>query len=170
MQVFEWCRSILSTTPGRWVSLAQNLPAELANRRPLPEEWSALECLAHLLDTERNAFPPRLNNFLAGETLARYTPPAGYELTGGKQLDTLAAEFAALRAENLQLFDRLSEADLERTAVHPTHGPVRLRQFLCQWATHDLVHTMQAEKAILQPFLHGLGAWMVNFREHLIEG
>jgi hypothetical protein len=50
--ILDWTRSVLITTPMRWENMAQTLPTELFTRRPAAAEWSALECLQHLLDTE----------------------------------------------------------------------------------------------------------------------
>ena len=44
-------RTVLETTPVRWVTLIKSLPIELLNRPPAPGEWSAVECFLHLLDT-----------------------------------------------------------------------------------------------------------------------
>src|SRR5215475_12113582 len=43
-------RAILATTPQRWNALVAALPDEVLRERPSPAEWSALECLEHLLD------------------------------------------------------------------------------------------------------------------------
>ncbi|MFV9505415.1 MAG: DinB family protein [Oscillochloridaceae bacterium umkhey_bin13] len=52
-------KAILSTSPQRWTELTAAVPEELLRRRPAPEEWSALECLVHILDTEQ-VFPRRV--------------------------------------------------------------------------------------------------------------
>jgi hypothetical protein len=37
-----------------------------------------------------------------------------------------------------------------------------------QWAAHDLNHTVQAERALMQPFIAGPGPWRAagNFADH----
>jgi len=40
---------------------------------------------------------------------------------------------------------------------------------LNEWAAHDLMHTVQAERALMQPFIPGSGAWRVYFREHDVD-
>ncbi len=50
--LLEHVQAVLSTTAPRWQRLAGMLPIELLARAPAPGEWSALECLQHLLDTE----------------------------------------------------------------------------------------------------------------------
>jgi hypothetical protein len=41
---------------------------------------------------------------------------------------------------------------------------------LNEWAAHDLMHTVQAERAIMQPFIAGSGAWKVYFSDHIASG
>jgi hypothetical protein len=79
----ERIQTMLTVTPERWSSLCQTLPADLLSRRPAPSEWSAVECLQHLVDSE--------------------------------------------------------------------------------WAAHDLNHTIQAERALIQPYLFDCGPWIVYF-------
>ena len=45
-------------------------------------------------------------------------------------------------------------ADLPQ-ARHQELGPVTLEQLLHEWAAHDLMHTVQAERALMQPFIEG---------------
>jgi hypothetical protein len=34
------------------------------------------------------------------------------------------------------------------------------------WAAHDLNHTIQAERALMQPFMLGCGPWRSFFQDH----
>ncbi len=38
-------------------------------------------------------------------------------------------------------------------------GTVTLAELLQTWAAHDLNHTVQAERALMQPFMLGCGTW-----------
>jgi hypothetical protein len=67
-------RQVLSTTPDRWQTLTASVELELLARRPAPGEWSAIECLQHLLDTEVGAFSVRLQAFLDGRDLTAFDP------------------------------------------------------------------------------------------------
>ena len=49
-------------------------------------------------------------------------------------------------------------------------GSVTLAEMLHTWAAHDLNHTVQAERALMQPFLLGCGPWRTFFRDHEIGG
>jgi hypothetical protein len=40
---------------------------------------------------------------------------------------------------------------------------------LSEWAAHDLNHTIQAERALMQPFLLECGPWIAYFKDHLIK-
>ena len=159
--------AVLSITPTRWLNLTESLPLELLTRPPAPNEWSAVDCLQHLLDTELHVFPVRVEAFLAGRDLEAFNPD-----TQGTQPNThqnpadLAAEFARQRATSLAAPSRVTPADLSRTAHHSELGVVSLSEMLHEWAAHDLMHTVQAERAVMQPFIAGCGPWRPYFRDH----
>lgn len=48
----------------------------------------------------------------------------------------------------------------------PALGTVTLAQMLHTWAAHDLNHTIQAERALIQLFMLGCGPWRSFFRDH----
>jgi len=82
----------------------------------------------------------------------------------------LAEEFSRLRQENLALLAQVTTADLDRRARHAEYGMVSMREFLHHWVGHDLMHTVQAERALLQPCIRGSGPWRVNYTDHLATG
>jgi hypothetical protein len=159
-------RAMLATTAARWQLLAETVPADLLQRQPAPGEWSAVGCLRHLRDAEREVFPVRVRAFLAGQDFAAFDPDA----QGGAATDAtpaqLAAEFSRLRTASLALLEQLTEADLARTARHSELGQVTLGEMLHEWAAHDLNHTVQAERALMQPFIAGCGPWRSYFADH----
>jgi hypothetical protein len=166
--LIDWTRTVLSTTPSRWMSLAGALPAELFTRRPLPGEWSPLECLQHLVDTERSVFPPRVTFLLAEQDFPAYDPDSqGTPPQPGQSPAGLAAEFQRLRADGLARLDEVIPDDLAKRARHAELGMVTLSELLHEWAAHDLMHTVQAERALLQPFIQGSGPWQVYFQDHV---
>jgi DinB superfamily len=157
---------LLSTTVARWRSLVDAAPEELLRRPPAPGEWSAAECLDHLLQTERVVFGWRLRAILEGRDLVAFDPqrPPGPnpERTPAEQVAALAAE----RDENLAVLRGLTPADLERASRHPEYGMMPLRVVLSAWAAHDLQHTVQAEEALMQVFLPGTGPFRFRFAAH----
>lgn len=169
-QLQGWVRRSLATTPARWSQLA-TLPLELLAASPAPGEWSALDCLRHLIETEKYVFPVRLEAFATGADIPRFDP-AGQPPAADPDASpvTLAGDFAELRRENIVRLGKLKLPDLDRTARHQDYGDVTLVQLLHHWAAHDLNHTVQAERALMQPFIAGAGPWQANFTDHLISG
>jgi len=160
-------RSVLSGTPARWQSLIETTPTELLNRQPEPQEWSANECLKHLLDTERYVFPVRIKAFLAGQNFPAFNPDATEnKAIGALNANKMIAEFTKLRLANLKLLEATKPDDLKRTAIHGQLGKVTLSDMVHEWVGHDLMHTVQAERAILQPFILGCGPWRQYFKDH----
>jgi hypothetical protein len=165
--VLSQTRAVLWTTVPRWETLATVVPAELLRQAPAPGEWSAVACLGHLLDAEREIFPVRIRAFLAGEDFPAFHPDAEGTPAGERELAAMVAELAKLRKESLALLDTVTETDLPRTARHSELGQVTLGELIHEWAAHDLMHTVQAERALMQPFIAGVGPWRVYFTDHL---
>lgn len=166
-QVLQWSKSILKITPARWFSLVQSVPLELLTVRPEPGEWSALECLQHLVEVEQVSFPARIKAILAGQPFPAFNP----EDQPPKPAPTvvLAEEFNQLRQQTLLLISQITDADLDKQALHAEYGMVTLRQLLHHMAGHDLNHLVQAERALMQPFIRGCGPWVVNYADHVVK-
>jgi hypothetical protein len=163
-------REVLSTTPDRWRTLAGSMEPSILARRPAPGEWSAAECMQHLLDTELGAFSVRLEAFMAGRDLAAFDPDAaGFKPEPGSDPTGVAGHLAEARSRSLRALDRITAADLDRTANHAEYGQVTLREMLAEWAAHDLMHTVQAERALMQPFIVACGKWRGLFVAHDVE-
>lgn len=163
--ILTWAAATLTTTPRRWLDLVQAVPAELLLHKPAPREWSALECLQHLVDTERLSMPVRVRALLAEQPFPGFTPAEH----GSQQAPTiaLADEFSRLRQENLSSLAHVTTADLAKRARHAEYGMVTMSEFLHHWVGHDLMHTVQAERALLQPLIRGCGPWQVNYTDHV---
>jgi hypothetical protein len=169
--VLVWVRAVLTSTPARWRSLAETLPAELVSQPPAPGEWSALECLQHLVDTERWVFRVRVQALLAGQDFPAFDPDRqGTKPGAGQSAAALSSEFARLRADSLALLAQVGPADLGRKARHQELGPVTLGELVHEWAAHDLMHTVQAERAVMQPFIRRCGPWQPYFVDHVVGG
>jgi hypothetical protein len=168
--VLSRARAVLTTTPARWTLLTQTLPADLVGEPPAPGEWSAQACLQHLVDTERGVFPLRVQALLAGQDFAAYNPNVqGTKPTDSRAPVDLALEFARLREASLSQLSLVTPADLSRTAVHQELGRVTLGELVHEWAAHDLMHTIQAERALMQPFIRGCGPWLRYFADHVVK-
>jgi len=161
-------QAILSTTPERWQRLVSTLSIDVLTRPPATGEWSALDCLRHLLTTELVLFPARFRAFLAGQNFEDFDPHQRHADLDSQTPEQLAAAFAQYRQENLVLIKQVKDEDLVRTVQHPRFGTVTLAQMLHTWAAHDLNHTIQAERALMQPFMLACGPWRAFFQDHEI--
>ncbi|MDQ2715141.1 MAG: DinB family protein [Chloroflexota bacterium] len=165
--ILQWVKAVLSTTAPRWLSLTESLPADLLTRKPAPNEWSAVDCLQHLLDTEQRVFPVRMRALLAGEKdIPAFDPDTQGTHDTARTPAQLAAEFARYREANLANLEHVTESDLTHTARHSELGAVTLGELLHEWAAHDLMHTVQAERALMQPFILACGPWQSYFSDH----
>jgi hypothetical protein len=169
-EIVQRATQVLQTTPVRWLTLSQTVEVSLLRLPPAPGEWSAVECLLHLVEAEREVFPVRLQRFLAGQDFEAFHPDEGAPPEAASlEPRALSAEFALLRAGSLQLLASVGAADLGRTALHPELGRVSLDQMIHEWAAHDLMHTVQAERALMQPFIDGCGPWREYFLDHVVK-
>ncbi len=162
--------NVLRVDAGRWQSLAM-LDRELLDRQPAPGEWSALQCLGHATDTEAAVFAERVRAILTGQPeLRSYEPDIeATPVTAETDPSSLAEKHAALRLASLELLATATEADLDRTSRHLDLGAVSLRELLNEWAAHDLMHIVQAERAVMQAFIPGSGPWRHYFVDHDVE-
>lgn len=160
-------RSILATSVARWTALAR-IDSDLLARRPAAGEWSAIQCLQHVVDTELVVFRARVLAILEGRDFEGFDPDTqGHvDAIGRTTAADLAAEFGRMRAESLTTLAGLTAADLPRTARHADLGIVTLEQLLNEYAAHDTMHIVQAERALMQAFIPGSGPWRGSFSDH----
>lgn len=119
--------------------------------RPVPGEWSANECVGHLIEAERRGFAGRIRRILASDRpdippdLETWDPPAVAEARRDhlRLATELAAEFAELRRDGVALVRELSADDLARAGVHPHVGELRVDELLGEWVHHDRNHVRQ---------------------------
>ncbi len=139
------------------VASAATVVAELialgddAGWRPAPGEWSANECIGHLIEAERRGFAGRIRQILAADrpdvpvALVAWDPPAVAQArrdhlrSGGE----LAAEFEAMRTDSVRYVRRLRAVDMGRVGLHPQVGPLRVDELLGEWVHHDRNHIRQ---------------------------
>jgi hypothetical protein len=147
-----------ATVAGLLAATATTVTDELAalgpdgGWRPEPGEWSANECVGHLIEAERRGFAGRIRTILDAADrpdlppdLETWDPPAVAaarrdDLRSGTEL---AAEFAELRAAGVELVRGLRVDDLGRSGLHPHVGPLRVDELLGEWVHHDRNHVRQ---------------------------
>jgi uncharacterized damage-inducible protein DinB len=164
-------RGVMTTTSRRWTNLIETVPEELLVRPARAGEWSAADCLHHLLTVERELLGVRLRTILEGRP--ELIPVDAEELMKsreGRSPADLLADFVALRRENEAVISGLTPGDLDRSSFHPEYkADITIRILLDLWAAHDLQHTVQAEEALMQAFIPGTGPWRPEFADHDVE-
>ncbi len=156
-------------------SLGRTPAAVDALLRPLPESWidatdgdgtwSARQVVAHLIDAERVNWIVRVRGILDADGEPSAFAP--FDIAGsvagadGQPLAALLDTFAALRAESVAWLRAaaLTEADLDRTGLHPRLGAVTLRQLLATWVVHDHAHLVQLSRTLARQYRTAVGPW-----------
>ena len=117
--------------------------------RPEPGEWSANECVGHLIEAERRGSPADRRIVADADPAGRCRSRAGLRrpspMRGAITCARLraAAEFDALRLEGIELVRGLRPADLELAGLHPEVGLLRVDELLGEWVHHDRNHIRQ---------------------------
>ena len=118
-----------------------------ARWRPAPGEWSANECLGHILEAERRGFNGRIRTILAGDrpALQGWDQVAVAAARRDHERDPaeLLAEFLPLRADSIDLVRSLGRDDLARSGVHERVGELSIGDLLGEWVHHDRNHVKQ---------------------------
>lgn len=133
-------RAVLTALTAGWST-------EDARWRPAEGAWSLVEIVGHLLDEERDDFPPRLRSTLA-DPAAPWPPldPEAAVVTRGHQareLADLVAEWQAEREAALAWLASLRAPDWSRAHERPGIGTLRAGDLLASWANHDALHLRQ---------------------------
>lgn len=119
--------------------------------RPAPTEWSVIECLGHLLDSEI-VTSARVRWIIAEDTpdIVGYDQELWVAALEHRDdaPDELIARFDALRGANLQLWGRLGATMAERFGVHRERGPESYGLLTRLQAGHDRFHLAQADRAL----------------------
>jgi hypothetical protein len=121
------------------------VPAARFGERPAPEEWSANEVLAHVVDAGRHfggAIVRVLDGLPAGGVRDR--------LERGVVRRSLSEWWTTLEQDRAALFERVRTADphsrLDGAVEHPFFGQLNWRETLLFMRLHDLDHAGQLQK------------------------
>lgn len=145
--------ALLRATPAVIAHWMEIFSPEIWRIRPLPQEWSALEILAHLRDVDAEVNLPRLdlllqqeNPFIVSQETDHWAEERGYaEQDRGMVFD----EFLRVRLELLEQLEFLSASDWSRPARHSIFGPITLQGVINLIAEHDRQHLNQMHTALL---------------------
>ncbi len=127
------------------------IPEERLRQPEAPGKWSVVEILQHLADVE-------MIYGIRGRMVLAEDRPAiqGFDqdqwaqrLRYADSRSSLALpQLRGLRIANLELWRRLTPADLAREGLHSERGPESMEHMLRLMAAHDLVHRRQIERVL----------------------
>ncbi len=124
------------------VDLLEKIGEGESTYRYAPGKWNIREVVGHVTDTER-VFTYRALAFARGETahLPSFDEQkwAGASSAGTRPLKELIAEFKAVRAATLSLFQSFSEEELVRSGM-ASDNPVSVRALAFITAGHERHH------------------------------
>lgn len=121
-------------------------PAQLS-WRPTPDDWCINEVIGHLIEAERRGFAGRIQTIVEQDQpllepwdqSAVASARRDCERNGRELLHELVRE----RLASLALIASLTDAQLERSGLHPAVGRLTVRDLLHEWVFHDRAHAKQ---------------------------
>lgn len=160
---------ILSSTPPSLRALLSHLDDHWLYAHEGPETWSPHEIVAHLIYGEQTDWIPRMRIILGHQESKAFTPfdRSGHKpIATGRSMEALLTEFEHWRHENIQILSgaNLQEEDFEKTGLHPSFGPVTLRQLLAAWVAHDMTHLYQIVRVMALQYKEEAGPWKAFMR------
>ena len=133
-----------------WRQLIEDAGDDL-RERPADEEWSAVELLGHIVDSEL-VTSTRYRWVLAEDEppLRGYDQEAWTEAFNHRSDDPemLLTLFGALRLANLDLWERTDPSARSRVGIHAERGPESFELLFRMQAGHGRVHLAQARTAL----------------------
>jgi hypothetical protein len=156
---------VLRRSPATLRALLDGLGESWVRGAEGPETFSPFDVVGHLIDGEETDWIPRARIILAMGPDLRFEPYDRFRhrtRNAGRSLESLLAEFARLRATNLELLRswNLTARDLDLPGEHPSLGRVTLRQLLATWVVHDLGHLAQVARVMAKQYADEVGPWV----------
>lgn len=156
---------VLARTPATLRALLADLGESWIRGTEGPETFSPFDVVGHLIDGEETDWIPRARIILARGVEPRFEPfdrLRHRQRNVGRSMSSLLDEFATLREANLETVRswNLSDADLALPGIHPSLGPVTLRELLASWVVHDLEHVAQVARVMAKQYKGEVGPWV----------
>jgi FMN phosphatase YigB (HAD superfamily) len=120
-------------------------------QHPDPQEWSILQIVCHLLESEVSVQRQRLQTILSQDNpfiLAPRMPPGPEAPNCADDGMVVAREFAAQRRFTINVLRQLTDDDWMRPARHSVFGPTSLLEMAHFTAQHDRLHLNQLCRTI----------------------
>jgi hypothetical protein len=145
---------VQAATASALARLVKRVPPSKLRKRPAPEQWSVIEILAHLADSEV-VCGWRLRAILGapGTTIDAYDQNA-WNLAGHyatRNASECIDQFRAMRKANLLLLNSLTPEQWSHHGMHAERGKETVEHIVSLIAGHDLNHVQQIERMLAAP-------------------
>ena len=129
-----------------------------------PDTWSPYDVVGHLIHGEKTDWIPRMLIVLSDGGDKKFVPFdrfGQFSESKGKTLQQLITEFKEVRKQSLDTLKskKLTDADMNKTGIHPAFGTVTLKQLLATWVVHDLAHITQIARVMAKQYSAEVGPW-----------
>lgn len=155
---------ILFSTPLVLEAHLNQLSKEWLHNNEGGNTWSPFEIVIHLINGEKTNWVHRIKIILSEnkeKSLESFIRMEDIDFYKEKSIANLLNEFKAIRNQNISSLKamKISDADLNRTAIHPVFGTVTLSQLIATWTIHDLNHLSQIARVLAKQYKGEVGPW-----------
>jgi hypothetical protein len=143
----ERIAELLAAAESHVIAELEALGDDLAGWRPATGEWSANECVGHMIEADRRGFAGRIERIRAIDGVLEsgwdQVAVAAERRDWERSVAAMIEEFRNGREAGIALVRSLRPAELDRTAVHARAGVVTISDLLQEWVFHDRNHIRQ---------------------------
>jgi len=156
---------ILDNTPKVLSSYLLHLSDDWLKHNEGENTWSPYDVVGHLIFGEQTDWMARIQIILSDSDNKLFEPFDRFAQLKNDQSQPISAlleEFSKLRTENIKTLKSLhiTEADFNKTGIHPEFGEVSLSQLIATWVVHDLGHISQISRVMAKQYKTDVGPWI----------
>jgi len=133
--------------------LRDYLPERAATPRGGEEDWSVVEVICHLRDSEEASLQrtrlmrDQTNPKLSARDPAKLAIELNYASTS---LDSAISVFLKFRADHIQELTALSAEQWEHRGEHPSVGTITISGMIAHLVAHDSIHMAQIARQLIR--------------------
>ena len=143
--------AVQAATAKKLERLITGATASKLRKRPMPDQWSANEIVAHLADAEIvMAFRLRLVLGTPGIAIAAYDQDSWAKSGHYERREPRKSieQFRVFREANLALLESLTREQWKHHGIHSERGPETIERMVEVTAAHDTTHLQQIERIL----------------------
>lgn len=155
---------ILTSTPLVLEAHLSQLSSKWLHNKEGENTWSPFEIVIHLINGEKTNWVPRINIILSEnkvKSLESFIRMDDIDYYKERSITELLNEFSERRNQNINDLKamQIDADDLNKKAIHPVFGVVKLSQLIAAWTVHDLNHLSQISRVLAKQYRDEVGSW-----------